>query len=451
MDQRNQRERQQFFSSQNESMLYGMLSNNFQKRLGSALNEKQSSRLERALEHYMSEVIQANAGAPIQTLNKEVLAATASDFNDYLQRQDALAVATPQMFQETSQRFDQFQQDRQRSLEAPRPAVPEYVQAIQIKEDDSVSALAMFEEAKKRRNMEMNSQADTQLAKRAASALQPLYLDTPTERPNPRAMFDMPLDLVTAGQQLSGLAEANPTIARPGVGSIPATRGSLQQDMLIKQQDIQSYKETEYNLSIYSADRKWELNTAENRYNFSVNLYSGNPTNGVTVMPKATARFKNIVRVEFIKAILPIENTDLIIRKTAVSTYDSTFLKDVFGFPFVTLNIDELDTNNYGTNNTMDNAFGILQYDANWTDNTHSMGFTAMIPKHMKCQRIYSPTPLSTLNKLTIRLQQPNGQLISSSPDTFNIAGIFLSITADVQTYTGVDAGTPKTTAPYTD
>lgn len=450
MDQRSQKERQQFFSSQNESMLYGILSKNFQQRLGSNLNEKQSSRLERALEHYMSEVFQVNIGVPVQTLNKEVLAATASDFNDYIQRQEALASATPQMFQETSQRFDQLQQDRQRTLEAPRPVVPEYVQSIQIKEDDSVSALTMFEEAKKRRNMEMNSQADTQAAKRASSALQPLYLESQTERPDPRAMFERPLDLVLAAQP-SGLADVNPTIARPGVGSIAANRGTLQQDMLIKQQDVQSYKETEYNLSIYSADRKWEVNTSENRYNFSVNLYSGNPTNGVTIMPKATARFRNIVRVEFIKAILPIENTDVIIRKTAVSTYDSTYLKDIFGFPFITLNVDELDTNNYGTSNSMDNAFGILQYDANWTDNTNSMGFTSMIPKHMKCQRIYSPTPLSTLNKLTIRLQQPNGQLINSSADTFNIGGIFLSITADVATYTGVAAGTPTTTAPYTD
>ena len=53
-----------------------MLSKNFQQRLGSPLNEKQSSRLERALEHYMSEVIQANPGTPVQTLNKEVLQAT---------------------------------------------------------------------------------------------------------------------------------------------------------------------------------------------------------------------------------------------------------------------------------------------------------------------------------------------------------------------------------------
>jgi hypothetical protein len=444
-----QRNKQLFFSQQNESMLYGILSKNFQQRLGS-LNEKQSSRLERGLEHYMSEVIQVNPSAAVPALNKEVLAATAADFNEYIQRQEAVSVATPQMFQETSNRFEQLQQDRQRSLEAPRPAVPDYVQPVQIKEDDSVSALTMFEEAKKRRNMEMNSQAETQLAKRAASASQPLYLQQAAERPDPRMMYDQPLDLVLAGQrpEVSGLANTNPTLA---VSTVPGSmgRGTLQQDMLIKQQDIQAYKETEYNLSIYSADRRWEFESSENRYNFSVNLNSGKPTNGISLMPKASARFRNIVRIEFVKAILPIENTELIIRKTPTVTYDSAYNKNIFGFPFVTLNIDELDTNNYGTNNTMDNAFGILQYDANWTDNTASMGFTSMIPKHMKCQRVYSPTPLSTLNKLTIRLQQPNGELINPMPDTFNVAGIFLSIAADVTTYTGVSAG--NTSSLYTD
>ena len=449
---RSQRERQLFFSQQNESMLYGMLSKNFQQRIGT-LNEKQSSRLERALEHYMSEVFQANVGVPVQILNKEVLAATASDFNDYIQRQDALSVATPQMFQETSNRFDQVQQDRMRSLEAPRPSIPEYVQPIQIKEDDSVSALTMFEEAKKKRNMEMNAQAEAQMASRTASSLQPLYLQDSTSQaqmPDPRVMYDKPLDLVVAGSgrpEMSGRADVNPTVARPS-GPV-AARGTLQQDILIKQQDIQAYKETEYNLSIYSADRKWEMDNGENRYGFSVNLYSGNPTNGLSIMPKATARFKNIVRVEFVKAVMPIENTDMIVRKVytnpptnTVVAYDSTYLKNVFGYPFVTLHVDELDTNNYGTSNTMDNAFGILQYDANWTDNTNSMGFTSLIPKHMKCQRIYSPTPLSSLNKLTIRLQQPNGQLVNQTADTLDLSGACLSYGignyTDITTYAGV-------------
>ena len=53
----------------------------------------------------------------------------------------------------------------------------------------------------------------------------------------------------------------------------------------------------------------------------------------------------------------------------------------------------------------------------------------------MKCQRIFAPTPLATLNKLTIRLQQPNGNLINESSDTLDISGIFLSRYSSIQSY----------------
>jgi hypothetical protein len=486
-------------------MLYGMLSQNFQQRLGVSLSETQASRLERALEHYMSEVFETNPNLPVQTLNKEVISATASDFTDYIQRKDSVATATPQMFQDASQRYDQLQQDRQRSLEAPRPAIPDYVQPMVIKEDDSISALSLFEEAKKRRNMEVSAQAEEQLVRRNTSANQPIYSDTSVQqRPDPRSLYDMPLDLVAAGTQnreLSGRADMNMTLARPGPAMAP--RGALQQDMLIKQEDIQSYKETEFNLSIYSADRDWEkFSTTENRFNFSVNLTAGNSPTGISLMPRSANRLRNIVRIEFIKAIIPIEVTDIIVRKVSSSstpdstqavmnahaiaigetkpssaaslnlatitantlsdfrainqllgtsgvgvggaflkpnkslyTYDTSYSNNIYSFPFITLNVSELDTNTYGTNDSMDNAFGVLQYDSNWTDNTKSLGFTSLIPKHMKCQRIYAPTPLATLNKLTIRLQQPNGKLINESLDTIDISGIFLSQNASIQSY----------------
>lgn len=509
MDQRSQQMQQQqqnrkiFFSSQNEQMLYTMLSNNFAQKTGSRLTDTQSSRLERGLEHYMSEVFQVNSALPVQTLNKEVLSATASDFNEYLQRQDLVQKATPQGFQEASQRYDQLQQDRQRSLEPPRPSIPDYVQPIVIKEDDSTTALTLFEEAKKKRNLEMSAQADEQLQRRNASAMKPLYLEDTDSRPDARSMYSMPLDLVTAGQQdakqeLPGRADMNPTLARPG--PTMASRSILQQDIIIKQEDIQSYKETEYNLSIYSADRNWETtaNSEENRFNFSVNLFSGNSPTGVNLMPKSANRLKNIVRIEFVKAVIPIEATDIVIRKlnstdtpnyiqaminaqavaiTSVNAgvsiastsasnlaqlnlsklieynnligdspgalgttlnhfkYDTTFVKSVYSYPFITLNIDELDTNTFGTNNAMDNAFGILQYDSNWTDNTDSLGFTSLIPKHMKCQRVFSPTPLATLNKMTIRLQQPNGKLVNPVQDTLDISGLFLSMYSSIRAY----------------
>lgn len=491
MDPRSQQNRRVFFSEQNEAMLYGILEKNYQQRIGGPLDKRRSARLESGLEYYMSAVFESNGSLPIQTLNKEVLSATSSDFNDYLQREVAVAQSSPQEFQETSQRFEQIQQDRQRSQANVRPAVPDYVQPIVIKEDDSISAISLFEEAKARRNLEVSAQAEEQLTKRSNLNMQPIYAEAPNVRPDPRSMYDRPLDMVVAGQQqeLSGRGDGNPTIARPG--SLTANRGSLQQDILIKQENIQSYKETEYNLSIYSADRNWELDldNGQNRFNFSANLYSGNSPIGVNLMPKGANRLRNIVRIEFVKAVVPIEVTDMLVRqvtstdspdeqqamiyayavaitsisapianapiaagnlavenleklrdvnnllRSSVKNHDTKLVKNIYGFPYITLNVEELDTNTYGTNNSMDNAFGILQYDSNWTDNTNTLGFTSLIPKHMKCQRVYSPTPLATLNKLTIRLQQPNGTLVNSSSDTMDISGIFLSSYTSIRTY----------------
>jgi hypothetical protein len=83
---------------------------------------------------------------------------------------------------------------------------------------------------------------------------------------------------------------------------------------------------------------------------------------------------------------------------------------------------------NYGTDNFLDRSFGVLQYDAQWvSDDTQkdcTRGYLAMIPKFLKCQKEFYPTPLSTLQKLTVDIRRPNGELVSTSPDTYDIAGI---------------------------
>jgi hypothetical protein len=92
--------------------------------------------------------------------------------------------------------------------------------------------------------------------------------------------------------------------------------------------------------------------------------------------------------------------------------------------------VKELDTNSYGTDYNFERAFGVLQYDANWISDssvTTKGGYLAMIPKFMKCQKVYTPTPLSTLQKLTLRLERPDGNLVSDVQDTLDISGVLSS------------------------
>jgi hypothetical protein len=75
----------------------------------------------------------------------------------------------------------------------------------------------------------------------------------------------------------------------------------------------------------------------------------------------------------------------------------------------------------------------MIQYDNKWSSehldyreygiNSTTLtnpGYVCMIPKFMKCQRVYHPTPLSTLQKMTIRVERPDGTIVNSDMDTFD-------------------------------
>jgi hypothetical protein len=447
----------QFFSEQNELNIYNVLALDIEKKQGSGLTRQQSNRLSRTLEHYMQEVWDVNGPMAIPQLNREVITATNKDFSGYLRRADAAptlaasqaivsdpanqpraeyaqqkllsqqGVSVPprptfenNLLMDTGSRFEQLQQDRI-PPSANRPSVPDFQIALSATGDEP-SALSLYEQAKKVRDAEIaKQQLENQRAAGVASAIGPSVTDV-----NPLVRFMTPPSIINDPQ-------ANPTIAQPIASIQPVPRGPLQQDYLIKQDDVINYKETEYNLVLYSADRDWyNSRMNENRYNFSVIFDPANNRQGFTVQPSSNKKFKNISRIELVKVILPTEGVDNLIKVTddAPSViYDTQSKINVLTFPYLLVRIPELDTNNYGTDNHIDNSFGVIQYDANWyTDTTNlSDGFLAMIPKFMKCQKVYQPTPLATLTRLTIQLQRPDGLPISNTADTLNISHIYQS------------------------
>jgi hypothetical protein len=50
-----------------------------------------------------------------------------------------------------------------------------------------------------------------------------------------------------------------------------------------------------------------------------------------------------------------------------------------------------------------------------------------MIPKFLKCQRVYEPTPLGSLQKLSVRLERPSLDLLSPTNDALDLSRVFLS------------------------
>jgi len=212
-------------------------------------------------------------------------------------------------------------------------------------------------------------------------------------------------------------------------------RSSGSQLLITREPDTMAYKETELNLFVYSGDRDWVSNSLETRYNFTVNFDPSNLPSGLRLNPTSTVKFRNIVRIEFVKAIVPGEGLDLMVYKTGASAYASDNNMNVLSYPYIQVRIPELDNNVYGTNNSVNSAFGVLQYDANWISDSGiatQRGFLAMIPKFLKCQKVYSPTPLATLQKLSFRFERPDGTLLSKAPDTLDITQIYPTVAMSV-------------------
>ena len=455
----------QFFGSRNEAMLDRLLYSDFQRRTGGDLSERQKERLAKTVRHYMQEVQAANPAAPIQLLNKEVLTAVVPDFMSYLRRTGPKEESELQM--DVNSRFDRLQQDRQGGP-AGMPTAPDFQVSL---ESDGPSPLSRFEEAKKAREAEALREADAVAKHRtSANASRELvavpqtrdssmnqFVDSDVSfkamadaarardsealglrgaRPRPVGeLMPVPPDArqLFIGNGLptpSRTGQANPTLAMPtGIRDRPV----LPQDIIKPQEDIVAYRENEYNLYVYSADRDWVNNSTENRYNFSVNFDPANNKPGFGYSTATNIKFKNIVRIEFVKAIMPVESCDTILLSVAAPT--SGYVKNtdlntnILSYPYLQVRIPELDTNGYGTNDGMNRAFSAISFDGYWTSDSNSKnkGFARMIPKFLKCQKVFYPTPLATLQKLTFQIQKPDGLSVSESKDTLDLEGYSFS------------------------
>lgn len=237
---------------------------------------------------------------------------------------------------------------------------------------------------------------------------------------------------------------AVPSAATPDLTAVETRRpgetagaGAQPKDFLQPQEDIVKYRENEYNLVLNSKDRDWLVNTGQNRYNFGIILGSSDTEQGRTLNASLQTRLRNIVRIEFIKAILPVEGLDVVVGNdcsgsTPIGT-DTNSFQSVLGLPFVQVTMDEIQGNNVTTNSEVDRSLAICQYDSTWRSDTITTttrvnrGYTLFFPKFMKAQRIYAPTPLANLQKMTFTLRTPENQIISSASDSSSIKRILYS------------------------
>ena len=223
-----------------------------------------------------------------------------------------------------------------------------------------------------------------------------------------------------------------------------------QKDVLQPQQDVVKYREVEYNLVMNSKDRDWLNNTTQNRYNFNIQFNTNYKPQGFGLQGNIQNRLRNIVRIEFVKAILPVEGLTVVVPRTCSeggATSPETAFYSALALPSINVLVDELQGNNYGTNNAIDKSLAVCQYDATWRSDTiynkpsANRGYSLFIPKFMKAQRVYSPTPLSNLQTLSFRLQDPEDNLLSDTPDSSAIGTIAFSADISGSCYSDASGG----------
>ena len=414
----------QFLNGDNYNQLLSFTRQHYAKKLGTqAIPERMDNRLKKTVQHYMEEVARIQGTTkPAKALNQEVLREVVTDMDSYLKRQEPPAAAAitsvgslprndemNKLFEDPASRYEQMMAER-----APpplvMPAVPDFRNSSDMIESNEDPVLLM---------QRMQKARDEQ-ARGMGLAGPPPRLEIREEPPS-------------AAQPVPPQAEPAP----PPLAPRP-------QDYIIPQEDIVKYRETEYNIFLTSSDRDWLRNNTENRYNFSVNFNTGSKKTGFNFNPALQERFRNIQRIEFVKVIMPIESLRPLVRVVNnTPTYDVTRVINVFSLPFAGVRIAELNNNGFSTNPYEDNTFAIVQYDTTWSSDLLApastggsvnlpltkSGYTGFIPKFLKTQKVYTPTPLATLQRLSIRVERHSGDLLSEDSDVQFINRICMSST----------------------
>ena len=424
-----------FLNGPNYQKIVGFLRNHYASKLSmSALPERVDSRLQKTVQHYMTEVARelGSRATPVQ-LNQEVVRSTSASIDLWLKKQEAAArpttttigafskppsapIQTPaaddysRLFEDTGSRFESLMSERTQPANSFVPPTPDFRLNNELEsEEDPVLLVQRMQKARE-------DQA------RAMAPAAPVRLEIKDDIPS--AVRPVP----------------------PQADNPPPLLAPRPQDYIIPQESIQKYQETEYNIFMTSSDRDWLRNTAENRYNFSVNFNTGTKKNGFSFNAALQERFRNISRIEFVKAILPLEAFAPLVRVVqneapANVVYDTSRVVNIFSLPFVGVRIAELNNNGFSTKPEEDNTFAIVQYDATWSSDLTAQavngispapvltksGYVGMIPKFLKTQKVYTPAPLATLQRLTIRMERHNGELLSGDSDVLFFKRICMS------------------------
>jgi hypothetical protein len=366
---------------------------------------------------------------------------------------------------------------------------PLYQNIEKLQKMDSTNPMSMLEDYQRQRNNQIQSYKDLEKRENitAMQTMQTIQNSGQSKSPqlsigglldNQNSVFNRnntdaktkidqtqvdPMQLLNYGKQLTDnymerIEEriVNSNEAQPNANS-PNDLAKLQDELIKLQRDNQpKYIEKVHYINVNSVDRLWE-NSAESRFSFKVQFNQGPGFDGAAI----SQLYKNIVSVELVSAILPMDTT--------INTFDTRIYGGLMKYPYLLLRIDELDGVFRGTNNWADRAFSTLLFDKVYYTNTLSTdyitgtssivnstpkttfypeylrGFMKFNPAYFEKKKFYN-NPLASLNKMTITITDPRGNPFNTQNDFLSISNI--GFTSSLNTVSGLELA-PSLSFPY--
>lgn len=289
---------------------------------------------------------------------------------------------TQERARSTETEYKQLEDTRKReAAERVQPKFDDPLTEDAFRPDDFNKRIADL--TKMRGDVSMPSDArfiqDSEMVKRAVTDV------------NPKDMYLPPVDAAaTATTATTATTPATTVVQRKEFVTSPTSR---------------VYTQERY-FCVNGFDRNW--NIAKKRFHFTTD-FSANDNS-------IQQRYRNVKSLAVKRIIIPQEIKELSsINNVPKNMYNHSF---GFSFPYIFLQIDEIDNVYDGTNDTVRKGFTQMIVDKCYYA-PNGRGY--LVLQSIQDEKKVFQTPLSELSKLTISLRKPNGELFNDSVDDLKI------------------------------
>lgn len=188
---------------------------------------------------------------------------------------------------------------------------------------------------------------------------------------------------------------------KPAPAQPPLYINYAQEGIIPHQKHHQSLDVCKY-IAVNGFDRDW----VQNPYRFAFSV------------PALANRYRNITRIKFTTLLIP---TDILDVRSASNIPKPYFLNNFhFNFPYLLLQVKELDSLYDGTNPSILRSQTMFSYCSDYRA-SNGRGYLMLKPIQDE-EIVFYPNSLASLPKMTMSLLKPNGVLFNDSKDTHTIA-----------------------------